>query len=66
MTKEKISAKEKILKLLKENGKLATSRIAGIIGLDYNYASKILNELKEQKKVKEIKETMATYWEIKK
>ena len=56
---------EKILKTLKDFGRLATWRIAAIIGRNPKATEKVLNELLKEKKVKQIKETVSTYWEIK-
>ena len=61
-----MTIKEKILKNLKYFGRVSTSRIAGIVGVDYNYATIMLNELAKENKVKKCKETLATYWEIRK
>jgi len=57
--------KDKVLKLLKQKKKLSTSRVAGYLGIDYNYCLKLLNELLEEKKVKREEETLATYWSLK-
>lgn len=56
--------KEKILKLLKEQKRLSTSRVAGFLGIDYSYCLKLLNELVKEKKIKKIEETLATYWSL--
>jgi len=60
-----MEAKEKILKNLKELGALSSSRIAGIIGIDYNYAMKLLTELLEEDKIKKNETPNSIYWEIK-
>jgi len=60
-----LKTKEKILKILKDFGRNSTSRIAGIMGIDYNYATKLLKELQKEKKVIKEKETNATYWKLK-
>lgn len=59
-----MEAKDKILEALKE-GRKSTSRIAGIVGIDYNYANKLLEDLRSEKKLKKVEETNATYWELK-
>lgn len=59
------SLKDKVFKALKIFGKLSTSRVAGIVGMNNNRAKIILGELEEEKKVKRFKETKATYWNIK-
>ena len=61
-----LTKKEEILKWLKEFKRLSTTRIMGLIGLNFDYTKKYLSELKEEKKIKEIKETMATYWKLRK
>lgn len=58
--------KEKTLKTLKDFGKLSTSRIAGIVGMNNDRAREILERLVTENKVNKIQETVATYWEIKK
>lgn len=58
-------AEDKILKTLKDFGRLSTSRIAGIIGIDYNYATKLLEQLNKEKKIKKEEETHSTYWSLK-
>lgn len=58
--------KEKIIKVLKDFGRLPTTRVAGITGLFPPKAKLLLEELLKENKVKMIKETVATYWEIKK
>ena len=58
--------KFRILKLLNSEERLSTSRIAGTLGISYDYTLKLLEELKKEKKVKSQKETLATYWEINK
>jgi len=58
--------KEKILKVLKEFGKLPTAKLAAICGIAYNYAKPLLEELKKEGKIKSEKAgELATYWEIK-
>ncbi len=57
--------KERIIKTLKDFGKLPTSRIAGICGMNTDRAKILLEELLKEKKVKKFEETIATYWEKK-
>lgn len=59
-----MTAKENIIKTLKDFGRLSTTRIASLNAIDYNYCSTLLSELKKEKKVVEKKETIATYWEL--
>lgn len=59
------SAKEKILEVLKKSGRISTTRIAGTIGIDYNYASKLLEELEKENKIIKEEETNAIYWKLK-
>ena len=56
--------KEKILQTLKDFGRLATWRVAAIIGRNPQATDKALNELLEEKKVKQIKVPVEVYWEI--
>jgi len=56
---------ERIIKLLEDNGRLPTSRIAGALGLNYNQANKILEEMLIKNIIKKEVETNATYWLIK-
>lgn len=58
--------KERIKKTLKDFGRLPTSRIAGIIGVNTDKAKELLEELLKEKKVQKQKETLATYWSLKK
>jgi len=60
-----MKAKEKILKLLKKEKQLSTSRIAGLIGIDYVYAVKLLHELEQEKKIKRLEVPSAVYWSLK-
>jgi len=57
--------KDKIIKALKDFGRLPTTRVAGITGLFQPKAKTLLDELVTEKKVNKIEETNATYWEIK-
>ena len=59
-------AKERVIKTLKDFGRLSTSRIAGIIGYNYSYTLIILKDLEKDKKVKKIEETNAVFWELRK
>ena len=56
--------KDKILKELKKE-KLSTSRVASLLRIDYNYATKLLEELLLEKSINKIDVGVATYWEIK-
>ena len=57
---------KKILKTLEDFGRLSTSRVAGIVGMNTDRAREALELLLKRKKVKRFKETVATYWEIRK
>lgn len=59
-----MDAKQKILKTLNDFGKNSTSRVAGIVGIDYKYATTMLSELEKEKKVKQEKVGSFTFWEI--
>ncbi len=54
----------KILKILTDFGRLPTTKIAAISGINYEYIKPLLDELLKQNKIKRIEETLATYWEI--
>lgn len=56
--------KEKIIYWLHEFGRLPTSRFTGLLGVNHDTIKKLLNELEEEKRIKRIEETLATYWEI--
>jgi len=53
--------KDKILKLLKDK-RLATSRVASKLNIDYAYTLKNLIELELEGKVEREVETLAIYW----
>jgi len=55
---------EKILEILKSFGKLPTARLSAIVGINYDYLKPLLEELLKNKRIKKIKETLATYWEL--
>ena len=59
-----ISKKEEILKWLMEFKRLSSSRFVGLLGIDYDYVKKLLEELEQEGRIKKIGETNATYWEI--
>ena len=61
-----MNAKDKIIKILKDFGKLSTSRIAGIVGYNYTYTLGLLESLEKEKVVKKTTETIATYWSLRK
>lgn len=60
-----MTAKEKILKTLNDFGSLSSSRIAGIIGIDYNYAIKLLEELLSENEISKIETPNSIYWRTK-
>jgi len=58
--------KEKILKTLKDFGKLPTARLSAITGINYYSLKKILKELEKEKLIKKEKAgELATYWSLK-
>lgn len=57
--------KQEILKFLKRFNRMPTSKIGVLVGLPFNNTLKYLEELEKEDKIKKIKETNATYWEIK-
>jgi len=58
--------KKKIIKILKDFGKLPTARISAIAGINYNYIKKKLGELEKEKIIISNKAgELATYWELK-
>jgi len=59
-----MTAKNKILTSLKDNGGLTTSRLAGLNGLNYAFTLDILNKLKKEKFVTNVKSESMTIWEI--
>ena len=56
--------RNQILKVLNDYGKLATSRLSAIIGMNASRAKSELEKLKKEGLVTEKKETLATYWEL--
>jgi len=59
-----MNSKTKILKTLKDFGRLPSARISSIVGMNYLYFLEKMKELKKQGLVKEYKETVARYWLI--
>jgi predicted transcriptional regulator len=61
-----MEAKEKILGILKkEKNTFSSSRIAGIVGIDYNYAVKLLEELLNEGKIEKMEMDKFTFWKLK-
>jgi len=60
-----MNKEERILKTLKDFGRLPTARLSAICGIPYYYCVEELNKLKEKKLVVEEKETTSTYWSLK-
>lgn len=56
--------KEEILKWLKEFKRLSSSRFVGLLGLDYSYIKKLLEELENENKIIREEETNSTYWRL--
>ena len=55
----------RILKALKDFGRLPTARIGGIIGMNFAKTKETLLKLNKEKKVDKQEETNSVYWEIK-
>jgi len=55
--------KESTIETLKSFGRLPTSKIAAIVGMNTNRAREVLEELLKEKRVIKYEETLATYWE---
>jgi predicted transcriptional regulator len=60
-----MEAKEKVIKTLTDFGESSTSKIAAIVGVDYYYAIKLLEELVAEDKIIKIATPNSTYWKIK-
>ncbi len=60
-----MNTEQKILKALKDYGRLPTGRVAAIIGMNYHRALKKLQVMWEQGFVYGEVETIATYWKLK-
>lgn len=56
--------KDKILKTLKDFGRIPKWRVGAIVGIHPDKAEKLLTELLEEKRVICHKETLSTYWEL--
>lgn len=57
--------KEEILKWLSQFGRLSTSRFVGFLGINYESVKVLLEQLKQEGKIVEEKETHASYWRLK-
>ncbi|MEK6878264.1 MAG: hypothetical protein AABY22_01580 [Nanoarchaeota archaeon] len=57
--------KKLIIKWLKEFKRLSTSRIGGLLGMNYDSVKNILDEMTKEKRIIEEKETNASYYVIK-
>ena len=64
MSDDKEKKKREIIKWLKEFKRLSTSRFMGLIGINYDSVKILLEELKEENKIAEEKETNASYWRL--
>jgi len=62
MEKNHEEKKEEIIKWLKEFKRLSSSRFVGLLGFEYDYVKKILEELENEGKILREEETNATYW----
>lgn len=56
--------KKEVLKILKQKGRLSTTRIAAFVGMNNDRAKMLLEEMEKNKLIKKVEETLATYWEI--
>jgi predicted transcriptional regulator len=56
---------EKVLKTLKDFGRLSTSRIGAICGMSYTVATIFLEDMAKRKLIKKEEETRQTYWRLK-
>lgn len=53
-----------IYDILKNYGRLSTTRVCAISGTSQERVLRMLQELLKEKKVKMVEETLATYWEV--
>lgn len=60
-----MDGKEEIYEILKTKGRITTSRLAALRGINYNNAIKILEALEKEGIVVKEQETLATYWRLK-
>lgn len=58
----KLTNKENVIKWLKEFKRLPTSRFVGLLGMEYDYLKKLLEEMESEKIIIKEVETIATYW----
>lgn len=62
-----IDKKQRILNLLKKEGKLvSTTKVAVKVGSNYWMTEKYLGALEEENKVKRTRQLNSTYWELSK
>lgn len=54
----------KILETLNQFGKIPSSKLCAIAGINYNYFKIASEELLKKGLIKKKEETLATYWEI--
>jgi len=59
-----VDKKKEITGWLKEFGRLPTSRIMAMVGLNLTYTKKYLDELETEGKIEKEEETNATYWKM--
>ena len=60
-----MNKKQEIINCIKNSTRLSTSRVAGSVGIPFDYALKYLMELEQEGEVQRTDETNATYWEMK-
>lgn len=61
-----INKKQRILKTLKDFGRLSSARISGICQMNYDAFNKESEKLCKEGLIIQFKETVATYWQISK
>ena len=57
-----MKAKERILKLMNDGQDRATSKIAGLLNIDYRHTLKLLTDLEKEGLIGSIKHLNRTYW----
>ena len=61
-----MDTKKRILDLLKKEEEISTSRISAELSLNYYYAEKYLNKLKDEGKIELIEKGNSKFWRLKK
>lgn len=60
-----MKTQDKIIKTLKDFGRLSTARLSAIIGVQFQKGLKLLNEMDKKNEIIKEEETTATYWRLK-